>query len=158
MRFNKFFDELLFNEGGFSDDPDDSGGKTIYGISSRFFPETYKQIMDLFLQGKRDVAFQMAKKFYRKEFYNPLYNELKDYQLAFRIFDVGVNIGKKKAIKILQKCLGITADGIFGKMTLAKANEVNIYDTFVEKLEEYYKSLHQPKFEKGWLKRLHRLI
>jgi lysozyme family protein len=164
-RFKKFFKEMLENEGGYVDDPHDSGGKTLWGISANNFPDTYRNVKQLFDEGQIDLAKLTAMNFYYKNFYNTLYDEIQDVQLAFRLFDFGVNAGVKRAVKILQNVMNenygykLKIDGVFGELTLHVVNKVGepVYRSYEIALEKYYKSLKTFwKFGRGWLKRLFR--
>ena len=53
-----------------------TGGMTIYGVSKRWHPKDFDLIYKLFIDGKRELAKDTAKRFYQREFYNPLYDEL----------------------------------------------------------------------------------
>ena len=162
-RFNKFFDNLMINEGVYSDDPKDSGGKTIYGIASKYHPESYQFISNLFFEGKKELAKQAAKNFYYSKYYNPLYEEIKDEKLAFRLFDFGVNAGIRRAVKLLQEVIKkdgqeIIIDGIFGRVTLSLTNTFDFYCEYKKALKKYYESLNKPRFLTGWLNRLRRVF
>jgi len=163
-RFKRFFTKLLLNEGGYSNDPLDSGGKTIYGITKRDYPDHFHLVYRLYKDGKTALAEQAASNFYFVEFYNPLYENIKDEQLAFRIFDFSVNAGKKRAVKILQRTINksgiynLDIDGIFGEKTLEAVNNLDLNTMYVAELKGYYISLNQPRFIKGWLNRLKNLI
>ena len=151
--FHKFFLEVLKNEGEYTDDPRDRGGETLYGVSRVYHPDEFDLIYRLWKDGKKNLALDTAEKFYRKEFYNDLYDQLPE-KLAFKLFDLSINLGKGKAVGLLQKAVGAKQDGIFGPKTLEACN--NVYREFIAEAEAYYKSLDNPVYEKGWLNRLHR--
>lgn len=160
-RFQKFFEQLLKNEGIYSNDPLDKGGKTIYGISSRSFPQTFNLVYNLYQDGKKELAKAATMNFYRDRFYNTLYDDIKDVNMAFRLFDFGVNAGVKEAVLLLQEAIKlqggeIDVDGIFGPQTLRVINSSNYYCAYVNRIEKFYTSLNQPRFIRGWLLRLRR--
>jgi lysozyme family protein len=161
-RFNKFFNALIKNEGEYSDDKADSGGKTLYGISQNNFPSQFAQVVALWKQDKvRALAF--AEDFYFANFYKTIYELIHDEKIAFKVFDLGVNMGMVKAIKILQDSLGITNDGIFGQNTLDVVNCRDCYQSYLNEAEKYYRRIvyqnpEKTKFLKGWLARLRRTI
>lgn len=166
--FENAFAALMQNEGGFSNDPMDTGGKTIYGITERDYPQTFKIVYTLFKQGKQQIAYNIAKRFYYKMYWNPLYEEIPDSSLAFKIFDLSVNKGKEKTIKLLQRILKydfgktIAVDGQFGQITLGAVKSVDnhlLYQKFIEYNESDYRNMKTFwKFGKGWLRRLFRRI
>lgn len=169
MRFDKAFEHLIINEGGFSDDPLDKGGKTIYGIASKFHPETFNLVYSLHKDGKKELALDVAKKFYKKEFWDDRYESIQDSSLAFKLFDLGVNMSPKKSVKFLQQTCNrilqkkqLNEDGVFGDETLYYVNRIGketLYKEYVLTAESYYKKLWNFfKFGKGWLRRLDKRI
>ena len=151
----KALDFVLENEGGYSNDPNDKGGETKYGISKRSHPE-----VDV-----ANLTEDQAKEIYRKEYWNELYEQLPE-EIAIRLFDFGVNIGVRRAVRVFQKTLNLyfganlLTDGVFGSRTLIEANRHNsksLYSMMVFEFSLYYQSLNSP-FLVGWLNRLYRKI
>ena len=154
------------NEGGFVDNPKDKGGATIYGVSSKWFPEVYQTLID----SKPEEVDEVLKAFYYTEFWNDKYDEIFFEPLAIRLFDLSVNISKKRAVKLLQKTFNdlstvhIDEDGNFGSGTLRAVNlppivHPNFYLSYLRQAEAYYKSLPDFNvFGKGWLNRLNKGI
>jgi lysozyme family protein len=73
------------------------------------------------------------------------------------VFDMGVNAGPETSIKILQRELGVTADGVIGPLTLAAASR-QVPATLIGWLEtgqaRYYRSLAAFRyFGRGWINR-----
>jgi len=160
-RFDKAYLFLRENEGWFSDDPDDIGGMTIFGIAVHYHPVTFWKVYRAIKKGDVLTARTLTKDFYRKKYWNKFYDEIIDAKLAIRLFDVGVNIGKRRAVKLLQKIVAVQQDGIFGPLTLAGVNNYkdNLYIRYILALEIYYRSRRKfKKFGKGWLTRLRRKI
>lgn len=116
-------------EGGYANNPKDSGGETYRGISRRNWPNWkgwsivdgqktqpgFPSSLDLNspLQG-------LVIEFYRKNFWQ--YDGLNDQEVAWKVFDLSVNVGKVPAIKILQKAVGTNQDGVYGPNTERLAN------------------------------------
>ena len=166
----KAFNFLLRNEGGYVDDPDDSGGATKYGISLIFLSNIYKKgtlWADINKDGKVDkndivlLNIEIAKKIYEQAFW--LKVKMIPYtNLAIKVFDAGVNIGMKKAIQLLQRILSVAEDGIIGPITLEaikKFNKNMLMEKYIEALCGYYYTItycNRPRFDKfikGWLNR-----
>jgi len=61
--FDIALDFTLRWEGFVSDDPNDEGGMTIFGISKRSHPKAVMGMHQLILEGKKEEAFQIAKKY-----------------------------------------------------------------------------------------------
>jgi lysozyme family protein len=87
--YEKAFEFAMKWEGYKSDDPDDPGGRTVFGISARYFPETVKKIWDL----PKDKARQEAKEFYYHEFWLKNHCDLLEEKLAITVFDCSINPG-----------------------------------------------------------------
>jgi lysozyme family protein len=140
--------------GAYTNDPHDAGGETKWGISKRAHPQlnikalTYSQAVDI----------------YKTQYWNDLYDYILSDMLAFKLFDMGILMGPKKAIKYLQECVPhtIAKDGTFGVITLTAVNNVkpdNLYDSYIQRLEKHFNRivLFKPtnrKFLTGWLRRL----
>lgn len=79
-------------------------------------------------------------------------------KIANEIFIFGINVGMKNAIKTAQRCVGVSADGVIGNMTIKALNDFDDtkFDMMFDDLEKsYYKSLanKNPKLSiylKGW--------
>lgn len=166
QRFLKAFTFTKSNEGNFSNNPHDKGGKTIYGVSSKYFPEVFQTLID----SKPEEVEEVLKAFYYTEFWNDLYEQIFFEPLSIRLFDLSVNLGKKRAISILQETFNklsqdiLKTDGIFGRGTLRAVNlppivHPNFYLRYQKNVEAYYRSLADfDVFGKGWTNRLYRSI
>lgn len=153
----------LEEEGVFSDDPDDPGGATKYGISTRSFPEL----------NIPELTQEDAKNIYRKEFWEkPGFSKIPDDSLAVKAFDTGVNMGTRAAGRLLQRSLndvspelGVATDGVVGPETLAATVQVETKDllnAFVKRIKKRYGDVvkakpSSAKFLRGWIKRAERL-
>lgn len=133
---------VLRHEGIFSDDPDDPGGPTNYGISLRFLQG---MVLDLdgdgWMDGDLDhdgdidvddirlVDKERATEIYHDQFWNRYgYHRLGDFMVATKIFDLAVNMGPRQSHKVLQRAIRAGGyhrtkiDGILGPLTFAAAN------------------------------------
>ena len=145
-RFQQALKLTLSNEGGYSNNPLDKGGKTNYGISAKIYPN--EDIENL----TRERASAI---YYRDYWIKPKTYMLPD-KFAYIVFDDGVLQGQSTAIKNLQKALGIKADGIIGfKTTKAAIHADNsVKRKFIQNIhnveDEYLKNNPSQKiFEKG---------
>jgi len=165
--FDNAFQILIINEGGYSNNPMDSGGKTIYGITQRDYPDAFAVCANLYKQKLFLLALDYARRFYKKNFWNDLYKEIPDSSLAFKIFDLSVNRSVVTAVKILQQVLyyqfgkTIKIDGQFGQITLGAIKSVEsqeiLYKKYIELSEISYRRLKKFwYFGRGWLNRLFR--
>lgn len=149
--FDQAFVDLMINEGTYSDDPNDSGGKTMFGITEEVARAWgYKGEMRLLTQ-------DTAKAIYKSKYWAAWYEDF-PYLLAFSIFDTAVNSGPDRAHRILQKVFGVTVDGIVGPKTLAAMKDFDPIALFVHynaaRLEFYTSLSNWQHFGKGWTLRV----
>ena len=146
-RFQYAMQRTKFNEGGFANHPNDRGGITNYGISSKYYPK--KDIINITPQRAQAIL-------YRDYWLKPGINQLPD-EFADIVFDDGVVQGQPTAIISLQKALGVKPDGLIGTQTLNAFQNKN-YDTIkanfirnVHSVEDKYlqKDPSQKVFEQG---------
>lgn len=147
----------LDNEGKYVNNPNDPGGETKYGISKRSYP--HLNIAELTLE--KAIAL------YKEDFWDKMKLDQITHQiLANKIFDIGVNIGIRPIIKVLQKTLNeyqkslivtLVVDGVIGTYTINRCNCLADIGAFMTKFKhnivEYYKTLNKPCFMKGWIAR-----
>lgn len=171
--FEQAISRTLQWEGGYSCDPRDPGGETLFGIARRRHPEwTGWQRVDDLKQGfpdephalagvlsADDELHRLAKQFYHDNFWD--YDAIESQAVANKVFDTGVNVGKAEAVQFLQRSVGTPVDGKFGPQTLEATNKANSAQ-LVEKLRAeqlaYYKALIQhnsslQRFWNGWHRR-----
>lgn len=106
-------DDIIKREGDDKEtnDPNDKGGRTKYGISEKSNPEAWAD---------GDVDHAEARAIYeRKYLKGPGFDKIQDPRLRDLLVDFGVNSGPQLAITKLQEILKVTADGILGPNTLA---------------------------------------
>ncbi len=99
---------VLSQEGGYTNDPNDSGGETNFGISRKSYP-------DLEL---KNLTVDQAKEIYRRDYWSPCRCDNLPWPYSLAVFDMAVNQGVGTAIKTLQETFGVAADGIIGPMTM----------------------------------------
>lgn len=150
--FNKTID-FLFRpdiEGGYSNDPQDPGGETNFGIAKRYHPD-----VDI-----RNLTKEAAKAIYFKEYWEKYHCALLSETFAPIFMDSLVNPGPGFATKSLQTLCGLTPDGIIGAKTKAcmKSFPEDNISMFLTMRALYY--ISRPGFQrygKGWLKRTYAL-
>ena len=77
--------------------------------------------------------------------------------LDYLLFDMAVNSGPGRAIKLLQASVGATQDGALGPKTIEAISSWSIrqlIEKFSNAKADFYKSLNNPTFQKGWLNRV----
>lgn len=124
--FEKAFTHTLGIEGAYSNNPNDTGGETMWGITKALATHYgYSKPM-------REMPIETAKKIYKVEFWDKLRLEeiaKMSPELAVEMFDTAVNMSSFHAVLFLQMCLNsfnrqgklyldIKEDGKIGKNTL----------------------------------------
>lgn len=134
-------------EGGLSDDPNDPGGLTKYGIAQVSHPD-----LDI-----RNLTQTQAADIYGSEYWQPAHCPVLEPPVALMQFDCAVNCGIERAVRFLQASCGATIDGKFGPETLAKywaTDEAALLKNYYDTRESYYRSLSNFRYGKGWLARV----
>jgi len=160
MNFDQAIQCILSSEGGFTDDPDDSGNwtggevgvgdlnGTYWGISAA----SYNNI-DI-----KNLTRAMATKIYLNEFWLKYRIAAYPDSIRLHMLDVSINSGNSRAVKILQRAAGITVDGVAGPQTMGAAVSVDIWDYHNERNDFYivYADLNpvKRKYLKGWIRRV----
>jgi lysozyme family protein len=136
-----------------TDNPNDSGGRTKFGISERFHPEAWKD---------GPPTLEQAKNIYFAQYVIlPGFHNVRPDYLMEQLADFGVLSGPATAIKHLQRILHVEADGELGPITLgvlAQRNPLQINNLLVDARIRMFVRLAQrrPKdlmFLFGWVER-----
>jgi len=146
--FDEAVIEVLKHEGGYVNDPDDPGGETNMGISKKAYP--YLNIKELTEKDAKDIYF---KDYWLKGKCSKLPEELQHIY-----FDMVVNMGKSRAVKVLQaaicgKGMKIAIDGGIGPQTIQASLKSGVEpDRLRSYRVKYYADLinRKPKLEKYW--------
>ena len=145
---------VLKSEGGNDDDPQDHGGRTSRGITQREY-DTWRREkallpLDVWKASDTDIAM-----IYHDEYWRP-WCDLLPLGADYVFFDMCVNAGPHQAIVLGQRALGVTADGRVGPLTreaIRAADARSLIEKYSSMKTEWYKSLGQRRFIKGWLNR-----
>lgn len=146
---------VLKNEGDYSQDPEDAGGETKFGISQRSYPN-----LDI-----KNLTRDQAIAIYREDFWAP-YQDF-DEPIATKLFDLAVHMGHKQAVQILQRALRscgaphLKDDGILGPLTrqaITIARSELLIVALRSEAAGFYRTLavqnpRNQKFLAGWLTR-----
>lgn len=160
MNFDKAFELLIGHEGGFTQNPKDAGnwtgGKvgvgvnkgTKYGIASNSYPN-----LDI-----KNLTLDQAKAIYKRDYWDKVKGDQLPASLAFHVFDMAVNSGVSRGIKLLQKTIGTAEDGIIGPKTLSAVNAMDVNQAiqiYSANRLQFYTSLKDfSVFGKGWVNRV----
>ena len=164
-RFKKFLDYIFEVEGGYTNDENDRGGATNFGITHYDAKKYLGYTGDM-----RDFKKSDAEKIYEKVYYRGNHiDKITDDRVALSIFDWAVNSGKN-GIKNAQIALNqltnanLDVDGIIGNKTLEALNAADpekFLEVYHNLQKIYYRSKveadkTQEDFLTGWLNRVQR--
>jgi lysozyme family protein len=152
--FNPSLAAVLKSEGGNDDDPADHGGRTSRGITQREY-DAWRREKGMLPQDVWKAEDHEIAMIYHDEYWRP-WGDLLPIGADYMLFDMSVNAGPHQAIVLIQRALNVTADGRVGPITrdaIRKANPTQLVEFYTRQKEAFYRSLHQPKFLKGWLNR-----
>lgn len=119
--FERCLAETLRWEGGYSDHPADPGGPTMCGIIQRVY-DAWRDTMGLHRRPVRDSEPRERAAIYRQQYWNAVRGDELPPGISLAVFDFGVNSGPARAVKTLQRALGLTADGAAGAVTISAAH------------------------------------
>ena len=149
---------LLAHEGGYVNHPQDPGGMTNLGVTKRVWEEWTGHEVDE--KQMRALTPELVAPLYKRKYWDAVRADELVSGLDYAVFDVAVNSGPGRAIKILQDCVGATVDGGFGPATMALVKKVSsepnkIIDLYCAKRLEFLQSLKTfETFGKGWSRRV----
>lgn len=159
-------DTIMVSEGGFQQDVEDSGnyvGDKLIGTNRGITPVAlakYRGIdaEDVTVEMMKEVTDAEAREIFKQDYYyRPKIDQLPE-NIQDTVFDMYINSGSN-AIKILQRMVGATPDGVIGPQTLAAVADANITrDAYADARIEFYKSISKPgtknaKYRQGWINR-----
>tara|TARA_R100000231_G_C5251458_1_gene142868 strand:- start:111 stop:590 length:480 start_codon:yes stop_codon:yes gene_type:complete len=153
VKFDEIIEIVIKHEGGYVDDPKDAGGETKYGISKRAYPN----------EDIKELTVERAKELYKKDYWDRYRVDELPNRLRHIYFDMAVNMGGRRAIKILQEACNsknsekIDVDGGIGPATIRAASNVEPFRLRAYRVMFYaelvMKKPSQERFWVGWFKR-----
>ena len=144
-------------EGGWSDHPRDPGGATQKGITLARY-RAWKRDQSITPGQLRQIGDDEVKAIYKAGYWDTVRGDDLPAGLDFAMFDFAVNSGPARAVKTLQRIVGVPADGVMGTMTLnavrgRKAGE--LIDALSDARLSFVRSLGTfDAFGKGWTRRI----
>lgn len=154
MSFDAAFELLMINEGGnlpnggFTDDPFDSGKATKFGIAQASHPD-----VDV-----PNLTREEAKATYEKDYWARFSCDKMPWAIGWVFFDSIVNHGALEPTRWLQACVNVQADGVMGKDTMKgvfKAKTpLDVARDITLMRRDFCEQLHNwDRFKAGWCKR-----
>lgn len=158
----EFLDNVIDREGGYVDHPSDRGGPTKYGITLKTL-RMHRDNPTLTRDDVRELTASEAREIYEDVYWfdSGLSDLPVTTNLSELLFDMAVNHGPGRTIKILQRVLGVREDGDIGPVTRQAMQDYNKCDLFLNVVRErilFYgrivrNDLTQGAFISGWLNR-----
>jgi lysozyme family protein len=146
---------VLRHEGGFVQHPRDPGGATKFGITRDTLTRSRGRRVSV--DDVRNLTEAEAGGIYRRFYWDAVRGDELPPGLDLAVFDLAVNSGPSRAVRMLQSVLGIEADGLVGPSTLKAARRANAEDAirrltrarlgFLARLPSW------PVFGRGWRRR-----
>ena len=165
---------IIRSEGGYQNDSNDSGnwtggevgaGRNV-GTNMGITPVTLANargvdVSEITAEDMRNLSADEAESIYENAYLKgPKIDTLPSENLKGMVFDMGVVMGPRKAIQIMQEALGVEADGVIGPQTLFAARNVEV-STLRDAYADYFRSIatgKREKFLRGWLNRLNNTV
>ena len=153
--FHDFYvivEDILKREGGYVNHKNDPGGETKYGIAKRSHPK----------EDIKNLKKARAVEIYEQYYWVPSKASSLPDSLMGTYFDMVVNMGQRRAVKILQKACNskgckLVVDGLIGKKTMAASKKIDNSRLKVYRILFYTDLVdRKPKladFIVGWLRR-----
>lgn len=146
-RFLRAVELVLQHEGGLVDDPRDPGGLTNFGISQRAYPD-----VDI-----RGLTKMKAAEIYHRDYWLPIRGDELPEPVAIVLFDMAVNMGVDRAVRLLQRSLRLPQDGLLGPRTIAAClngtRRTVALNLTAERVIAYTGMRGFDVFGRGWLRR-----
>ena len=160
MDFDKAFERVVGLEGWFDNDSRDRGNWTSgvigqvqlkgtkYGIAAHAYPN-----LDI-----KNLTLDQAKEIYRRDYWGRCHNDDLPACVRYDMFDTAVNSGVGTAIKLMQKALGVTPDGVWGPNTTAAVTKID--PEMLDKKFAGFRLMYLtdcaawPTYAKGWVRRV----
>jgi lysozyme family protein len=156
--FDKCLELMLKHEGNFVHHPQDPGGMTNLGVTKRVWEEWTGHEVDE--KQMRALTPELVAPLYKRKYWDACRSDDLVSGVDYAVFDVAVNSGAGRAIKFLQSCVGVDADGGFGPRTLAavkvaEQDPERLIELYCAKRLEFLQSLKTfETFGKGWSRRV----
>ncbi len=173
-KFKKVAPIILRYEGGYVNDPDDSGGETNKGITIGTFQQYAREDLGLepSSENLKKITDDQATTIYRKRYWEPKgFCKIEDDKVSLMIYDWTVTSGGGATKKVQELLINefdqkITADGGIGPKTIEAINNVEDQNKLLKRIaeirKEFYKDLaikngiptKNYKFLDGWHNRV----
>lgn len=154
--FDEALEALLKHEGGFVCHKLDPGGMTNLGVTKKVWEEWVGHAVTE--EDMRALTPEMVAPLYKAKYWNKVYGDKLPHGVDLCVFDCAVNSGVSRAVKLLQRAVGVDDDGVIGNMTLHACEAVDA-DLIIQRFSEERLAFLQAlptfaTFGKGWSRRV----
>jgi len=154
--WDKCFDLVIVNEGGYVDNPADPGGATNWGCTKAVWEQYIGH--EVSKKDIRNLTKEDVKPLYKRNYWDAIHGDALPSGLDYCLFDCAINSGVGRATKFIQEIVGVFADGAIGNNTVTAINQMNtvtMINEFSDKRQAFLETLKTfPVFGKGWTKRV----
>lgn len=160
MRDNlaKTTDWILVHEGGYVNHPDDPGGATNMGVTQRIY-DGWRARNGKPKRSVRNITKTEVIAIYKDQYWDKVWGDRLPSGLDYSLYDFAVNSGPSRAIKFIQRLVGVKEDGVMGNATLGAIfakNDIEqlIIDLNFARLAWLKRLRHFSTFGRGWTRRV----
>ena len=150
--YDEFLSRLLVHEGGYTNHPADPGGPTNFGITIYDYRKYVKP--GATAADVKAMKIEEARRIYRAKYWDAQACDELPAGVDYAVFDYGVNSGIGRAKKVLQRVVGVAADGMLGPATMravAARDPKQVVVAICDERLRFLKGLRTwPVFGKGW--------
>jgi lysozyme family protein len=159
--FHQALPFVLAQEGGYSDHPDDPGGATNKGITQAVYDE-WLDSQAVPRRPVRYIAEAEVEAIYHRRYWLAGRCDSLPWPASLAHFDACVNHGIRNATKLLQRALGVEADGVVGPVTegaIVTADWGKVLPALLWTRTRFYCDICQARpasrvFLLGWIRRV----
>lgn len=154
-----------FEDETFTNDPDDLGGATKWGVTLRLYSTFLGRAATI--AELKGLTFDRACEVMREMFLTRTrLEQIPDWRLKFVTVDASINFGADDAVPWLQTAVGATPDGAFGPLTLAAVKKADALSAAMRVLaarqrkhsDRVKRNPRQLKWFRGWINRCTTLL
>ena len=153
--YAKSLAQVLKEEGGYINDPQDPGGATNFGVTHTVYDD-YRVNHGLPTQSVRAISQAEVSDIYKSQYWNRIDGDSLPAGVDYATFDFAVNSGVSRASRFLQAAVGSAPDGVIGPVTVGKVGDPKLcIDNLCDKRQAFLQSLPTfNHFGKGWTARV----
>lgn len=121
--FEESLAHVLKHEGGYVDHPKDPGGATNLGCTKKVWEEWVGH--EVTKDDIKALTIADVSPLYKERYWDKCRGDDLPRGVDFAVFDLAINSGVGRASKLLQRSVGVAADGAIGPATLAAVADAN---------------------------------